>query len=151
MDNIVEVAVNSGKFPTLVKAVQAAGLVDALSGNGPFTVFAPSEEAFRNVPKATMDELLSDKERLGMLLKYHVISGKYTADDVEKALKNSGSANMKTLHGDEVRIARTGTMRKTITINDAKITSTDIRASNGVIHVIDKVIMPKKFLETPHH
>ena len=144
MDNIVEVAVKSGKFGTLVTAVKAAGLVDALSSAGPFTVFAPSEEAFKAVPKSTLDSLLQDKEKLGKLLKYHVVSGKYLAKDVLEALKSNKSADIATLQGESVHISQQGTFKKIVKVNDANVTATDIMASNGVIHVIDKVIMPKK-------
>lgn len=144
MDNIVQVAVNSGKFPTLVKAVQAAGLVDALSAPGQYTVFAPSEEAFRAVPKSTLDSLMADKERLGSVLKYHVINGKYMSKDVLTGIKSSGTLEIPTLHGDKVRLTETGSTKRSLKIDDANIVTSDIQASNGVIHVIDKVIMPKK-------
>lgn len=148
MDNIVQVAVNSGKFPTLVKAVQTAGLVETLSSPGQYTVFAPSEEAFKAVPKATLDSLLADKEKLGDLLKFHVISGKYMSKDVTTGIKGSGTLEMPTLHGEKVRLTETGTVKRNIKVNDANVVSTDIEASNGVIHVIDKVIMPKKLKQT---
>ena len=144
MDNIVEVAVKSGRFGTLVTAVKAAGLVDALSSAGPFTVFAPSEEAFKAVPKSTLDSLLQDKEKLGNLLKYHVVSGKYLARDVVEALKSKKSADIATLQGESIHVIEKGTFKKSVMVNDANVTATDIMASNGVIHVIDKVIMPKK-------
>ena len=144
MDNIVEVAVKSGKFGTLVTAVKAAGLVDALSSAGPFTVFAPSEDAFKAVPKSTLDSLLQDKEKLGNLLKYHVVSGKYLAKDVLEALKSNKSVDIATLQGESVHISQQGTFKKIVKVNDANVTAADIMASNGVIHVIDKVIMPKK-------
>ena len=112
MDNIVEVAVKSGKFGTLVTAVKAAGLVDALSSAGPFTVFAPSEDAFKAVPKSTLDSLLQDKEKLGNLLKYHVVSGKYLAKDVLEALKSNKSADIATLQGESVHISQQGTFKK---------------------------------------
>lgn len=144
MDNLVQVAVNSGKFPTLVKAVQTAGLVEKLSSPGQYTVFAPSEEAFGAIPKETLDSLMADKEKLGDLLKFHVISGKYMAKDVTTGIKGSGSLEMPTLHGEKVRLTETGTERRNLKVNDANIVSADIEASNGVIHVIDKVIMPNK-------
>ncbi|MFG1459937.1 MAG: fasciclin domain-containing protein [Thermoplasmataceae archaeon] len=144
MDNIVEVAVKSGKFGTLVTAVKAAGFVDALSSAGPFTVFAPSEEAFKAVPKSTLDSLLQDKEKLGNLLKYHVVSGKYLAKDVLEALKSNKSVDIATLQGESVHISQQGTFKKIVKVNDANVTAADVMASNGVIHVIDKVIMPKK-------
>jgi uncharacterized surface protein with fasciclin (FAS1) repeats len=144
MENIVEVAVKSGKFPTLVKAVQAAGLVEALSSPGPFTVFAPTEEAFKSLPKGTLDSLLADKQKLGNVLKYHVVSGKYNSADVLSGLQKSNSLKIPTLMGEQVTISRSGMIKKIIRINQANIVSTDIQASNGVIHVIDKVIIPSK-------
>ena len=144
MENLVEVAVKSGKFPTLVTALKEAGLVDALSSPGEFTVFAPSEEAFKGVPKATLDSLLANKEKLGNLLKYHVIKGKYKSSDVATAIRKSGSVDIKTLQGESLNIHQTGFISKPLKVNEAKILATDIEASNGVIHVIDKVIMPKK-------
>jgi uncharacterized surface protein with fasciclin (FAS1) repeats len=99
MENIVEVAVKSGKFPTLVKAVQAAGLVEALSSTGPFTVFAPTEEAFKSLPGGTLDGLLADTQKLGSVLKYHVVSGKYSSGDVLSSLKKSKTLNVPTLQG----------------------------------------------------
>ena len=144
MDNIVEVAVKSGKFPTLVKAVQAAGLVEALSSPGPFTVFAPTEEAFNSLPQGTLEGLLADREKLGSVLKYHVLSGKYTSADVLSGVKKSSNLNLPTLQGEQLRISSAGLIKKYIRINKANLVSTDIQASNGVIHVIDKVIIPSK-------
>lgn len=144
MENIVEVAVKSGKFPTLVKAVQAAGLVDALSSPGPFTVFAPTEEAFKSLPAGALDGLLSDTQKLGNVLKYHVVSGKYNSGDVLSGLKKSKSLNVPTLQGEQIKISSVGLIKKYLRINQANIVSTDIQASNGVIHVIDKVIIPAK-------
>jgi transforming growth factor-beta-induced protein len=144
MENIVEVAVKSGKFPTLVKALQAAGLVDALSSSGPFTVFAPTEEAFKSLPSGTLDSLLADKQKLGNVLKYHVVSGKYNSTDLLPSLRKSKSLKVPTLMGEQVTISMSGLVKKIIRINQANIVSTDIQASNGVIHVINKVIIPAK-------
>jgi uncharacterized surface protein with fasciclin (FAS1) repeats len=144
MENIVEVAVRSGKFPTLVKAVQSAGLVEALSSPGPFTVFAPTEEAFKSLPAGTLDGLLADNQKLGSVLKYHVISGKYNSGDVLSSLKKSKTLNVPTLQGEQVKISSVGLIKKYLRINQANIVSTDIPASNGVIHVIDKVIVPTR-------
>jgi uncharacterized surface protein with fasciclin (FAS1) repeats len=144
MENIVEVAVRSGKFPTLVKAVQAAGLVEALSSPGPFTVFAPTEEAFKSLPAGTLDGLLADTQKLGSVLKYHVVSGKYGSRDLLSSLKKSKTLNVHTLQGEQVKISSVGLIKKYLRINQANIVSTDIQASNGVIHVIDKVIIPTR-------
>jgi len=130
---IVETAVAAGQFKTLVKAIQAAELVDTLNGSGPFTVFAPTDEAFAKLPAGALDGLLKDKAKLKAVLTYHVVSGKVMAADVVK-LKDA-----KTVNGQMVTIdAKDG-----VKVNDAKVVKTDIEASNGVIHVIDTVLMPK--------
>lgn len=130
---IVDTAVSAGQFKTLVKAIQAAELVDTLNGAGPFTVFAPTDEAFAKLPAGDLDALLKDKAKLKAVLTYHVVSGKVMAADVVK-LKEA-----KTVNGQTVTIdAKDG-----VKVNDAKVTKTDIEASNGVIHVIDTVLMPK--------
>jgi uncharacterized surface protein with fasciclin (FAS1) repeats len=130
--NIVETAVESGKFNTLVAAVKAAGLVETLSGKGPFTVFAPNDDAFAKLPAGTVEGLLKDKEKLTAILTYHVVSGKHMAADV----MNMKSA--KTLQGGDLKIdTSNGVM-----INDAKVIATDIMCTNGVCHMIDSVLMP---------
>ena len=133
MKNIVETAVAAGSFKTLVTAVQVAGLVDTLSGAGPFTVFAPTDEAFAKIPKETLDAVLADKAKLTAILTYHVVAGKVMASDV------MGLTSAKTVQGGEVKIDTAyGVM-----INNAKVVKADIEGSNGVIHVIDSVLMPK--------
>ena len=132
-DTIVEIAVAAGNFQTLVAAVQAAGLVETLSGPGPFTVFAPTDEAFAKLPEGTIEALLADTEKLGSILTYHVLPGKVMPRDVVTLTKAP------TANGQDVQIkVRDGK----VLINDATVTVTDIEASNGVIHVIDTVIMP---------
>ena len=130
--DIVDVAVKAGSFKTLVTAVQAAGLVDTLKGPGPFTVFAPTDEAFAKVPKATLDALLKDKAALTKVLTYHVVPGKVMAADVKAGM-------VKTVQGQELTIATTGG----VMVDGAKVIATDVAASNGVIHVIDSVMLPK--------
>jgi uncharacterized surface protein with fasciclin (FAS1) repeats len=130
--DIVDVAVKAGSFKTLVAAVQAAGLVDTLKGPGPFTVFAPSDEAFAKIPKDKLDALIKDKAALTKVLTYHVVPGKVMAKDVK-------AGKVKTVQGQEVTLATAGG----VTIDGAKVVATDVAASNGVIHVIDTVIMPK--------
>ena len=132
--DIVDTAVGAGQFKTLVTALQAAGLVDTLKGAGPFTVFAPTDEAFAKIPKADLDALLKDKSKLSAVLTYHVVGGKVMAKDVK-------AGKVKTVQGE------TFTVDGTLTITDrrlrsAAITATDVLASNGVVHVIDKVILP---------
>jgi uncharacterized surface protein with fasciclin (FAS1) repeats len=133
--DIVDTAVDAGSFKTLATALQAAGLVDTLKGAGPFTVFAPTDAAFAKIPKADLDALLADKEALTQVLTYHVVPGKVMASDVVK-LKQA-----KTVEGSSVKIKVTDGKVK---IDDANVAATDIAASNGVIHVIDTVIMPAK-------
>ncbi len=131
--DIVDTAVAAGSFNTLVAAVKAAGLVDTLKGAGPFTVFAPTDDAFAKLPAGTVDALLKDPAKLKDILLYHVVSGKVMAADVVK-MKSA-----KTVEGKNVRIKVEGS---TVMLNNAKVVKTDIVCSNGVIHVIDTVIMP---------
>lgn len=133
--DIVSVASGAGSFKTLVAAVKAAGLVETLQGDGPFTVFAPTDEAFAKLPAGTVEELLKpeNKEKLVAILTYHVIPGKVMAADV-KTMK------AKTAQGSEVSIQVWGSSVK---VDNAKVVKTDVAASNGVIHVIDSVILPK--------
>ena len=131
--DIVDTAVSAGSFNTLVTAVKAAGLVDTLKAAGPFTVFAPTDEAFAKVPKATLDALLADKDALRKVLLYHVVSGSVTSSEVVKL------SSAKTAQGSSISIdATNGVM-----IDDAKVVKADIETSNGIIHVIDSVILPK--------
>jgi uncharacterized surface protein with fasciclin (FAS1) repeats len=131
--DIVDTAVGAGQFNTLVKLVQEAGLVDALRGEGPFTVFAPTDEAFAKLPKKQVDALLKDKEALRRVLLYHVVQGKVMSSDVVKL------RTAKTLQGQNINIR---VRNNVVRINDAKVIKADIVCSNGVIHVIDKVILP---------
>jgi uncharacterized surface protein with fasciclin (FAS1) repeats len=131
--NIVETAVSAGSFNTLVAAVQAAGLVDALSGEGPFTVFAPTDEAFAKLPEGTVEALLNDIPTLTRILTYHVVAGKYLSTDVVKL------DSVKTLEGSEIQIK---IMDGKVYVDNAMVSTVDIETSNGVIHVIDSVILP---------
>jgi uncharacterized surface protein with fasciclin (FAS1) repeats len=138
MADIVDTAVAAGNFKTLVTAVKAAGLVDTLKGKGPFTVFAPTDDAFAKLPKGTVEGLLKDVPKLTSVLTYHVVAGKIMAADLVK-LKTA-----KTVQGQDVKIdASKWHMHKNAKVNDANIIKTDIVADNGVIHVIDKVLLPK--------
>lgn len=130
--DIVDTAVAAGNFSTLVAAVKAAGLVETLKGAGPFTVFAPTDEAFAKIPKETLEGLLADKDALTKVLTYHVVSGKVMAADVK-------AGHVKTVQGTDVAMATEGG----VTVNGAKVVSADVGASNGVIHAIDTVLMPK--------
>jgi len=130
--DIVDTAVAAGNFKTLATALTAAGLVDTLKGKGPFTVFAPTDAAFAKIPKADLDALLKDKAKLTAVLTYHVVAGKVMAADVK-------AGKVKTVQGSELTVSTTGG----VMVDKAKVTATDIVADNGVIHVIDSVIMPK--------
>ena len=130
--DIVDTAVAAGNFKTLVAAVQAAGLVETLKGPGPFTVFAPTDEAFAKIPKAKLDALLKDKAALTKVLTYHVVAGKVMASDVK-------AGKVKTVQGSTITLATKGG----VTVNKAKVVAADVAASNGVIHAIDTVLMPK--------
>jgi uncharacterized surface protein with fasciclin (FAS1) repeats len=131
--DIVDTAVAAGNFKTLAKALEAAGLIETLKGAGPFTVFAPTDEAFAKLPAGTLDALLKDKAKLTAVLTYHVVPGKVMAADVVK-LKEA-----KTVQGQSIKIDTTAGVK----VDGANVIKTDIACSNGVIHVIDSVILPK--------
>ena len=138
MADIVDTAVAAGTFKTLVAAVQAADLVDTLKGAGPFTVFAPTDEAFAKLPKGTVEGLLKDKPKLTAVLTYHIVSGVVKAADVII------HKNITTLQGQDLEIdAAKWHLHKSVKVNDANIVKVDIEADNGVIHVIDKVLLLK--------
>ena len=145
--NIVENAVNSKDHTTLVAAVKAAGLVDTLSGAGPFTVFAPTNEAFKKLPAGTVDTLLKpeNKGQLVGVLTYHVVPGKMSAADLSAAVKEGGGkASIKTVQGEPLTVTQKG---KVISVTDSKggtarVTIADVDQSNGVIHVVNKVLLP---------
>lgn len=132
---IVDVAVSNGSFTTLVAALKAANLVDALQAKGPFTVFAPTDAAFAKLPAGTVDALLKDPAKLGAILKYHVVTGRVMAADVVKA----NGARPATLNGAPLDIkVKDGS----VYVNGAQVTLADVAGSNGVIHVIDSVVLP---------
>ena len=130
--DIVDTAVAAGNFKTLVVALKAADLVPTLKGMGPFTVFAPTDEAFAKIPKADLDALLKDKAKLKAVLTYHVVSGKVMSRDLK-------AGDVKTVQGSNVMITTAGGAM----VNDAKVVAADVAADNGVIHAIDTVLMPK--------
>ena len=133
--DIVDVAASNKSFSTLVAAVKAAGLVETLKGEGPYTVFAPTDEAFAKLPKGTLESLLKpeNKEKLVAILTYHVVPGKVMAKDVK-------SGKVKTASGSSFKMK---VSKKGVWVDNAKVVSTDVKADNGVIHVIDTVILPK--------
>jgi transforming growth factor-beta-induced protein len=134
--DIVDTAIEAGSFQTLARALQAAGLVETLKGTGPFTVFAPTDEAFAKLPAGTLETLLKpeNKAKLASILTYHVVPGKVTASQVA-TLKSA-----KTVNGKELKIAATA---GAVTIDGARVVKTDVVATNGVIHVIDRVVLPQ--------
>ncbi len=137
MVDIVDTAISAGNFKTLVTAVQAAGLVETLKSPGPFTVFAPTDDAFEKLPKGTVENLLKDIPKLKSILTYHVVAGKVTSSEVAK-LKTA-----KTVEGEDIRIdASTWHGHSMPKVNDAHIVKADIVTDNGVIHAIDKVLIP---------
>jgi uncharacterized surface protein with fasciclin (FAS1) repeats len=131
---ITETAQRTPQLSTLSKLINDAGLAETLRGAGPYTVFAPSDEAFKAVPAATLQALASDKELLKSVLTFHVLPGKVSGDDVK-------NGNAKTVQGGNVALAKSGSF---ITVEDAVVTQADVPASNGVVHVIDRVLMPPK-------
>ncbi|MEM9326670.1 MAG: fasciclin domain-containing protein [Bacteroidota bacterium] len=132
--NIVELAVGTESLSTLVAAVKAGGLVETLSGNGPFTVFAPTNDAFNNLPDGVLESLLKpeNKDKLVAILTYHVVSGTVKSTDLQNGM------TAKTVQGDEIKVDLSSGAK----INDATVAAADIMANNGVVHVIDKVILP---------
>jgi len=132
MPNIVEVAKEAGSFSTLLKAAEVAGLVDTLSTGGPFTIFAPTDDAFSKIPSKTLNSLLKDPKKLKGILLYHGIEGRVKSTDL------SGTLKVKTLQGQKITIDATDGVK----VNDATVIKADIETDNGIIHVINKVILP---------
>jgi uncharacterized surface protein with fasciclin (FAS1) repeats len=132
MNTLIDVAIADGHFKTLVTALTAAGLIDTLKGAGPFTVFAPTDDAFAKIPKADLDALLKDKAKLKAVLTYHVVPGKVMSTDLK-------AGNVKTVQGSDVMVTTIGGAM----VNDAKVVAADVAADNGVIHAIDTILMPK--------
>ena len=130
--DIVDTAVAAGKFKTLAAALKAGDLISTLKGKGPFTVFAPTDEAFAKIPKADLDAMLKDKAKMKAVLTYHVVAGKVMSTDLK-------AGNVKTVQGRDVMISTMGGAM----VNDAKVVAADVAADNGVIHAIDTVLMPK--------
>lgn len=134
--NIVETAQSAGQFNTLLAAAKAAGLVPTLSGKGPFTVFAPTDAAFAKLPKGTVESLLEpkNKKKLASILTYHVVAGDIYADDIKP-----GRTHVKTVNGKSLAVRKHGG----VSVNGARVVTADVKASNGVIHVINKVLLPR--------
>src|SRR5713226_9598224 len=140
--NIVQTAIAAGEFKTLVQAVQAAGLMDTLSTGGPFTVFAPTDEAFRKLPTGTLEGLMKDLPKLKSILTYHVVDRKINAAEVHDMTTDGRTPNVTTLEGAAVVLKTQGMLQRNEYVNNAKITKAGIETSNGVIHVIDSVLTP---------
>lgn len=138
---IVEVAVEAGSFQTLVKAVQAAGLVETLSSEGPFTVFAPTDEAFAKLPAGTLEALLADREALVAVLTYHVLPGRVMAAQVLEA----EALRPATVQGESLNVR---VLDGSVRVDEATVVQPDVPASNGVIHVIDTVVLPESMKAT---
>jgi len=134
-NDIVETAQEDGRFTTLIAALEEAGLVDTLKGEGPYTVFAPTDEAFDQLPEGTLDDLLADPQALTDVLTYHVASGEITSDNLTEQVQ--------TLYGEPLTVS---TENDTVMVNDAEVIAADVQASNGVIHVIDTVLVPEGVL-----
>ncbi len=131
--DIVDTAIAAGSFKTLAAALQAAGLVDTLKGKGPFTVFAPTDEAFAKLPPGTVEALLKDKAKLTKILTYHVVAGEVMAKDVKSGM-------VKTVEGSSITVKKDASG---VMVDNAKVVAVDVAATNGVIHVIDTVIIPQ--------
>ena len=132
MNTLIDVAVADGHFKTLAKALKAAGLVPTLKGKGPFTVFAPTDDAFAKIPKTDLDALLKDKTKLKAVLTYHVVPGQVMSTDLK-------AGSVKTVQGSDMVVSTMGGAM----VNDAKVVAADVAADNGVIHAIDTVLMPR--------
>jgi uncharacterized surface protein with fasciclin (FAS1) repeats len=139
--DIVATAVGAGQFKTLASLLTEADLVKTLQGPGPFTVFAPTDEAFGKVPAATVASLKADKKQLASVLTYHVVPGKVMAADLKKLADKDGNVTVKTVQGSDLKIHLAGSMVH-VGADNANVVSADVAASNGVIHVIDKVVLP---------
>lgn len=146
-EDIVDTAVKAGSFKTLVAAVQAAGLVETLKGKGPFTVFAPTDEAFAKLPKGTVETLLKpeNKKKLASILTYHVAAGRYDAAKITAS--KTKQFGLKSVQGSNIAVD----LRSGVKVSGANVVKTDVEATNGIIHVIDKVIMPPAKKPARHH
>src|SRR5579864_2311409 len=147
MSNILDTAKSIGDFKMLMRVVEAAGLEDTLKSQGPFTVFAPTDEAFRNLPTGTLEEWLKDPSRLRSIVTYHVIDHKITENEVHRLTEDKRIPSVPTVQGSSVVLKTQGSIHRNMFVNDAKVVKSDIETSNGVIHIIDRVLVPA--LEAP--
>ncbi len=142
MSNILETAKSIGDFKMLMRVVEAASLTDTLKSSGPFTVFAPSDEAFLNLPTGMLDEWLKDPAKLRNIVTYHVVDHKITKDELHRLTSDGRLPAVVTIQGSSVVLKTQGRFEKTEFVNDAKIIKSDIETTNGVIHIIDRVLVP---------
>jgi uncharacterized surface protein with fasciclin (FAS1) repeats len=142
MSNILDTAKSIGDFKMLMRVVEAAGLEDTLKTRGPFTVFAPTDEAFRNLPTGQLDEWLRDPAKLNSIVTYHVVDRKVTESEFHRLTADRRTPSVITLQGTSVMLKTQGSLSKTMFVNDAKVIKADIETSNGVIHIIDRVLEP---------
>jgi len=142
MSNILDTAKSIGDFKMLMRVVEAAGLADTLKSQGSFTVFAPTDEAFRNLPTGTLDEWLKDPSKLRSIVTYHVIDRKITENEFHRLTADRRTPTVPTMQGSSVILKTQGSISKTMFVNDAKVIKSDIETSNGVIHIIDRVLEP---------
>ncbi len=140
MGNLIETIMGSGKLKGVTDAIKIGGLVDLLSTDGPYTLLCPHDEAFAQIPKSFYNSLLENRNDLAELVKCHIIKGNITSKDIEEKLKGSDSVKVDTLGGREVVFKSSGTLKHHFTVNSATIVSSDLRAENGIVHIIDKVL-----------
>ena len=142
MSNTLETAKSIGDFKMLMRVVEAAGLTETLQGQGPFTVFAPTDEAFRNLPTGALDEWLKDPSRLRSIVTYHLIDHKITENEIHRLTADRRTPGIPTVQGSPVVLKMEGSVSKHIFVNDAKVIKSEVETSNGVIHIIDRVLLP---------
>ncbi len=140
MKDLVATAIDSGRFPTLARLLARTVVAELLGSEGFYTVLAPTEDAFSRIPSFNLSLLTADSERLTSIMKYHIIPGKYMSSDILMTVRPRGESDIKTLQGARVRFTQNGFLK----VNDASVIAMDIEASNGVIHVIDRLILPEK-------
>ena len=149
MSNILDTAKSIGDFKMLMRVVEAAGLADTLKSQGPFTVFAPTDEAFRNLPTGQLDEWLRDPSKLKSIVTYHIVDRKIEENEFHRLTADRRTPSVMTMQGSSVMLKTHGTLSKTMFVNDAKVIKSDIEPSNGVIHIIDRVLEPRLPLQQP--
>jgi len=149
MSNILDTAKSIGDFKMLMRVVEAAGLEDTLKTQGPFTVFAPTDEAFRNLPTGQLDEWLRDPTKLKSIVTYHIVDRKVTENEFHRLTADRRTPTLTTMQGSSVMLKTHGSLSKTMFVNDAKVVKSDIITSNGVIHIIDRVLEPAPVAPMP--